>query len=276
MTAQPPIVCKPTPWFLLRAAVMLAMFTLFAVWFYRDGSTGYREQNRIYYLHAAFKDANKEFSKQYNDGDLTPEGWRAYAEQQSVKVPDDPYVLPADFKQPMPWPAILHDYEKMKPLQWNNLWNEYTLGLKMDSKVPEHAHNHGAIREQWIVSGICLALALVAAFFLIRTMRRSIVAGADALTSQKGITVPYTEMNRLDLRKWDTKGLAFIHHDGPAGKGTLRIDGLTYGGFNKENGEPAEQLMKFVRSKFSGEVIEFVSADEPSEENADENPQTPT
>jgi hypothetical protein len=61
----------------------------------------------------------------------------------------------------------------------------------------------------------------------------------------------------LDLRKWETKGLAFIDYDGPSGKGRLRIDGLTYGGFKKEQGEPAERLMRHIRARFSGEVLEY-------------------
>ena len=43
----------------------------------------------------------------------------------------------------------------------------------------------------------------------------------------------------------------------PSGKGRIRIDGLTYGGFKKENDEPAERLMRLIRSRFSGEIIEY-------------------
>ena len=102
-----------------------------------------------------------------------------------------------------------------------------------------------------------VALAAVAGFFLLRTVRRSIVADQQSITDQKGKRVPFSDLRTLDLRKWETKGLAFIGYDGTAGKGTLRIDGLTYGGFKKEHDEPAENLMRRIRANFSGEIIEY-------------------
>ena len=69
--------------------------------------------------------------------------------------------------------------------------------------------------------------------------------------------MPYADLKILDLRKWETKGLAFIDYDGESGKGRIRIDGLTYGGFKKEDDEPAERLMRHIRSRFSGEILEY-------------------
>jgi hypothetical protein len=259
MSDSEPIVCKPTPWFLFRALLMLVMFGVFAVLFYTDGSTGYREKNQAFYLHKAFQQANQEFSEMNADGSLTPEQWKRHAEQQSVKLPKDRSVLPADLELPMPWPEMLTDYERMKPLQWNLLWREYTSEQEMPVEPPEHDFAAGTIREQWVVFWICLALAVGAAFFLLRTLRRSITADAEGVTSQNGQRVPYGDLKRLDLRKWDTKGLAFLEYEGASGSGRIRIDGLTYGGFKKENDEPAERLMKRVRSNFSGEILEYTT-----------------
>jgi hypothetical protein len=256
------IVCKPTPWFLLRAAAMLLMFCVFAVLFYIDGSTGYRKKNEVYYLHQAFTTAVTDFTQQSNSGTLTPESWKEYAAKQTVKFPEDPYVLPTDLKQPMPWPEILHDYDRMKPLQARPLWVEYSGKNGYNDKAPEEPLTRQEIREQWIVLYVCAALAAVAAFFLFRTLGRSISADDEAVTSQKGVRVPYSDLKLLDLRKWDTKGLAFADYDGASGKGRLRIDGLTYGGFKKDAGEPAEKLMQRIRANFSGELIEYAVVSE--------------
>jgi hypothetical protein len=253
------ISCKPTPWFLFRGAVMLLMFTVFAVLFYIDGSTGYRKKNENYYLHQTFESANRKFSEMSADGALSAEKWKNFAAQQSVNFPQDASILPASLKLPMPWPAVLHDYEKMKPLQWNILWREYSKERGLDASPPEHPYDAGKIREQWIVFVICSILAAIAAFFLLRTMRRSISADGESVTDQRGKRVPFTDMKVLDLRKWETKGLAFIDYDGASGTGKIRLDGLTYGGFKKENGEPAEKLLQRVRSHFSGEIIEYTS-----------------
>ena len=236
---------------------MLAMFGVFAVLFYIDGSTGYRHKNELFYMKRAFQVAAGEFEKMNADGSLSPAEWKRHAESRHVDLPEDPSVMPVDMPRPLPWPEILHDFEKMKPLQWNILWTEFTKEKGWDSKPVEEPFSARKIGEQWVVFWICLALALGAAFFLLRTLRRSIVAGPETLTSQDGRTVAYADLKTLDLRKWDTKGLAFLDYDGPSGKGRLRLDGLTYGGFKKENGEPAERLMRRIREKFSGEIIEY-------------------
>ncbi len=238
---------------------MLLMFGVFAALFYIDGSTGYRKKNEIYYLHKTFQIANEEFSKMDSSSALTPAEWKNHAGKQSVAFPADRSILPAALTLPMPWPEILHDHERMKPLQWNILWREYTRERGLGASPPEHPYDAGKIREQWIVCGICSALASVAGFFLLRTLGRSISVDGEAVTTQQGKRIPYLDLKTLDLRKWDTKGIAFIDYDGASGKGRIRIDGLTYGGFKKDNDEPAERLMRQIRSRFSGEIIEYAS-----------------
>lgn len=272
MSSPETIVCKPTPWFLLRAVVMLLMFGVFSVLFYIDGSTGYRKKNETYYLHRTFQSANDEFSRMNSDGSLTPEAWKVHAAQQNVAFPEDRSVLPADLKQPMPWPAILHDHERMKPLQWNILWREYSKEQGLNAKPPEEPYTAQKIKEQWVVLSICSVLTLIAAFFLVRTVRRSISVDGEAVTTQQGKRIPFADLKKLDLRKWDTKGLAFIDFDGAAGKGRIRIDGLTYGGFKKENDEPAERLMRQIRSRFSGEILEYAAAGETAPEDEQSKP----
>ncbi len=242
---------------------MLVMFGVFAVLFFIDGSTGYRKKNESYFIHKTFEKAEAEFSKMNASSDLKPEEWKSFAAAQTVEFPADRSILPADLVLPMPWPAVLQDYEKMKPLQRTALWREYSKERGMDAKPAEKPYDAGKIREQWIVFGICLVLAAIAGFFLLRTLRRSVSVDEKAITDQSGRRIPFTDLHRLDLRKWDTKGLAFIDYAGPSGKGRIRMDGLTYGGFKKENGEPAEKLMQHLRTHFSGEIIEYTAATEP-------------
>jgi len=257
MTESDTIVCKPTRWFLLRALVMLLMFSTFAVMFCMDGSSGYRNKNEVFYLHQAFQTANTKFTERNQGGTLTPEAWKNFAATQTVDFPADRSVLPTRLTVPMAWPEILQDYERMRPLNWNLLWREYTKTRGINESVPEEPYDSRKIKEQWVVFWICAGLALTIGFFLLRTLRRSISADAQAVTDQRGRRVAYADMKFLDLRKWDTKGLAFVAYAGASGSGRIRIDGLTYGGFRKEDGEPAEKLILRLRSSFSGEVMEY-------------------
>ncbi len=259
------IVCKPTPWFALRAIAMLAMFSVFSVLFYIDGTTGYRKKNLEFHLHAAFQKAGSEFSRMKTEGNLTPESWKEFAAKQTVDLPADLSLLPVGTKIPMPWPDALTDHERMKPGQPHLLWQEYSGANRMAEKVPKQPFDAGKIRTQIRVFYICLSLALIALFFLIRTMRRSVRADATALTTATGKTIPFADMKTLDLRKWDTKGIAAIEYEGASGGGRARIDGLTYGGFKQENGEPAEKLMAMIRANFSGEIIEYAMVEPESE-----------
>lgn len=272
-----PIVCKPTRWFAFRVLMMLLMLSVFAVLFYIDGSSGYRKKNLVFYLHRNFQTANEQFAAMKARGGMTADSWRAYAANQMVRLPDDLTTLPQGLKLPMPWPTVLHDYDKMLPMHWNKLWLEYSGQQGMSSNPPEQPYDAGKIYEQWVVFWICAGLSGFALFIFLRTMRRRIEVDAEGLRSAKGVKIPFGDMKRLDLRKWETKGLAFIDYEGSAGKGRARIDGLTYGGFKLDEDEPAERLMKFVRSKFSGEVIEYTTLpvgpeDEPKSGHGQVNP----
>ncbi|KAB2640212.1 MAG: hypothetical protein DVB25_04285 [Verrucomicrobia bacterium] len=256
MTEPNTIVCKPTRWFLFRAFVMVLMFGVFAVLFYIDGSSGYRSKNEVFYLKRAFQTANQKFTDKNHGGALTPEAWKRYAAAQTVDFPADRSVLPTRLSVPMPWPEVLQDYERMQT-QWNLLWREYTKTRGINEAVPEEAYDARKIKEQWVVFSICATLTLSIGYILLRTMRRCIVADAEAITDQRGRRIPYADMKFLDLRKWDTKGLAFVAYAGSSGNGRIRLDGLTYGGFSKEEGEPAEKLMERLCSNFTGEVMEY-------------------
>ena len=41
----------------------------------------------------------------------------------------------------------------------------------------------------------------------------------------------------------------------------VKIDGMTYGGFNKAKGEPAEAFMKALLAQYKGDIIEYEQSD---------------
>jgi len=257
MSHSEKIICKPTPWFLFRAGVILAMFSVFSVLFYIDGTTGYRKKNYEYYVHATFEKATSAFSQIDAETPLTEESWREFASKQTVDFPNDPALLPANLKLPVPWPEVLTDYARVKTLQHNHLWLEYSEKNKHAEKPAEKPFDVGKIDEQIRVLYICVTLSVITLFFLIRTSRRSVIADEKFLTTADGKTIPYDNMRVLDLRKWDGKGIAFIEHETPSGMKRARVDGLTYGGFSQEKNQPAEQLMRQIRSNFTGEIIDY-------------------
>ncbi|MFU8892308.1 MAG: hypothetical protein ACNA8L_01650 [Luteolibacter sp.] len=259
MPGSSPIICKPTRWFLIRALAMLGMFGVFTVWFYYDAAIGYRGKNQAFFTERAFHKAVADFTRLNAGGRLTPEAWREHAASQNVDLPNEPGILPASLDLPLPWPEILHDLEKVRPLNAGLLWREYTKSQGMNIDLPEEYYTPRKIKEQWVVFWICLALTVVALFFLLRTLRRSIRLDPSGIQGATGHRLAFEDLTLLDLRKWDTKGIAFLEYQTASGSGRMRLDGLTYGGFRHEDGQPAERMMEMLRANFSGEILEYTS-----------------
>ncbi len=265
-------VCKPTKWFLWRALAMLTMFSVFAILFFKDGMWGYREKNLHFYVHEAFVQAGKDFQKM---DDSAEADWKKYVSGKKVLFPDDASeVLPRDADIDMPWPEEIADgFSLMKEKGGQNgaarLWEDYSGAREWSSETEEKPFKKGKITEQFVALGVTGLLVAVTLFFLIRTMNRQISANDDALHTQDGRRIPYTDMVRVDKRKWDTKGLALIYYkDGDAEK-KAKIDGMVYGQFKEEDGAPAEKLFAYVMERFKGEVIEYSDLDEEDEEADD-------
>lgn len=253
------LVCRPTRWFYQRAFGMLAMFTFLGGWFFKDASTGYRQENLAFVMNRAFTTAAQTLLEKQKEGMLTADEWSEFAAAQSVNIGDDPSLLPAAIPQPLPWPEELRDRDLLAKGHIA-AWEAFTGRMKWDRKAPEKFHEAGSIREQWYVGCGLSTLALYSLFILIRTSRRTIRIDADTLLTQDGRRVLLADLTRLDLRKWATKGMAYAYYPDPSGKeACVRIDGLTYGGFQKELGEPAEQLMALIREHFTGELIEYAT-----------------
>ncbi len=267
-------VCKPTSWLPIRATAMFLLFGTFACMFFYDGSVGYRRKNAAFFLYQIFDAVTREFALQRNkNSDLTAAEWKECAlekwEEWKKCLPADTSVLPPELPDPMPCPEILQDFNRLKDSKLNprTLWVEFTAskqpwntGWNMAAEPPEHSYNAQKIREQWIVCGICVVMSLTGLFVLVRTLKRSISVDGEAIYTQHGRRVPFSDLIRLDLRKWDTKGLALADFKGTSGAGRIRIDGLVYGGFNKERGEPAEELLRRIKARFSGELIAYADA----------------
>jgi hypothetical protein len=259
------IICKPTRWFLERALGMLAMFLFLGGWFYHDAQTGYRQQNLMFVYHSTFVQAGKAYTERKQQG-ITPEEWQEFAKTQTIAFGDDLSLVPAEAQEKTPWPAELSQTDLLAEGHLK-AWETFTERMKWNRKPPEKWHDAGSIREQWIVGHVLIALAVVTLFILVRTLRRTMILDGDTVITQDGRKVPIAALTQLDLRKWYTKGLAFAFYELETGKkGRIRIDGMTYGGFQKDKGEPAEYWMTQLRAQFRGEIIEYAS------EEAEEEP----
>jgi hypothetical protein len=125
-------------------------------------------------------------------------------------------------------------------------------------KPAEHPFDTTAIREQWIAGGVCMVLSSLIIFFMLRTRGRVMSLQDDTITVA-GQTFRIADITRLDIRQWGKgfKGVAYATVNGIK----IRLDGMTYGGFDPAAGQPAEEFMKALLARYAGEVLEYEQTD---------------
>lgn len=255
------ILCKPTQWIKIRATLIIAMFGVFAYLFYADGTVGYKDQNEQVLFHNLITKhaltAVEDFSSE--------EEWQEFAKNQIVdSSSSEQYPLLPDFDRSQKWPEVLvGGYAQLK--RGSNgpqeLWREYSGLRDWAEKPPEHAHDAGDLKTQY---GMCYGSAtivLVVLFLFLRTLSRDMKVTDSAFIAPGGKVVPFSSMRRIDARKWDVKGVATIFYEEAGVMKKVKVDGMIYGHFKKEDGEPAEKLYAYILERFKGELIEFEKVD---------------
>jgi hypothetical protein len=142
------------------------------------------------------------------------------------------------------------------PIAQKNGWPEEK--LDHDSAYYENAIKY----EQPISAAVCGLAGLVMLYFYIRTSRGTLTADAVSFTTHWGKRVPFDRAHRIDRRKWDHKGLAYVHYKDDSGtERRAVIDDLIYGG--------AQKVLDRLMANFKGEIVDLEKPAEPAPEESD-------
>ena len=292
MSVSDELVCKPTKWFLWRAVAMAVMFGVGAFFFFKDWKYGYPEKNVERYHYLAFEQAKEDF-KDHLEARKTPADWEAFAKEQKIfrpvetstdRVKNVAPTVPEDTDLDTPWPEMLVNYEtysnfyeKEKQFPIPPGWKKYSNsgGRTWGENSTDTLKSEKKIKEQLYIAVFCGILFLVALFFFLRTLNRSMKVDAEGFTPAGGKFIPYGDIKRIDARKWDTKGLAYLYYDKAGTEKKTKVDGMVYGQFKKEEGEPAQKLYERILANFHGELIEL-APDDDEEGEAKEEKSAPT
>ncbi len=257
-----PIVCRATKDTFARFSVILIALWAFGGYFFYDASSGYSILNANYFSYNAFADASKEASQssaqewavQHQNKGLFPTqmqgGQLGVLEEEKGKMVF--YPLPAACPEAEACPPEFLDHALMSK-SWNDAWMQYSERMHYKLK-PQKGYDATAIQEQWFAGGICILLGLLVIYFMIRTYGRCLsIKGTDLEVAGKHFNLK--EVSCIDLRQWGPgyKGCAHFTVKGKK----IKADGMTYGGFNAKDGEPAEQFMKAVLSLYQGDIMEY-------------------
>lgn len=123
--------------------------------------------------------------------------------------------------------------------------------------------------EQPISAAVCGIIGLGMLYFYIRTSRGTLSADAESFTTHWGKRVLFSSAFRIDRRKWDHKGLAYVYYkDSGDKKQRAVIDDLIFGG--------AVKVLERLQANFKGEVVDLAkTAPEASAGDSDAG-ETPT
>lgn len=259
--ADTDIICKPTADTFVRFFIVLAAFFGFGLYFFYDGFVGYWDANEVYASYHAFAKLGQEaetmssaqwaervrqplFEQQMTDNHICAVvGEHLYP----VSVSDRLYMFPGEAMD-----------QAAMAKSWSDCWTAYTKRLHFPIKPAEHGYDSKAIAEQYFAGIGCMLVSLFILYLIVRTARRVMALRGDEVTAA-GQTFRVGDITLLDLRQWGAgyKGVAYATVNGRR----IRMDGMTYGGFNKEKGEPAETLMKALLTQYKGEVLEYAQKD---------------
>lgn len=264
--SQPNIICKATTDTFIRFGIVILAIFGFSLYFVYDGAIGYRKKNEAICSYNAFAKLGGEASKTED-----AEAWTQQRKERPLLTTEQAadgalsavegnarYPLPAECEAAICCPEEAMDLKAMQ--QWSTCWAKYSARKGMPLTPGDHAYDAAAIREQWIGSVVGFALVMVGLYFVVRTHKRELALRGDQVTAA-GQQFSISDIETIDLRQWGTgfKGVAYFTVKGKR----IRIDGMTYGGFSQEKGEPAEQFMKAVLAQYQGDIIEYEQTEEP-------------
>jgi hypothetical protein len=235
------IVCRVTSWYYRRMGLVAAMFLGMGLYFLYDGRIGYPKENKI----AAEKDR---FEREVIGG---PEGYESAA-----KLGEEFTAKWVQMAREKGW--------IVSPTLNEPRWADYAAERGWSDHPKKHSQDE--IRQQYEWGGALIVVAVIAGLLVLKNHNKVLVGHADHMVMPNGVTVRYADVTCVDKRKWENKGLAYIHYRETAGAPGHRVtmDDLMYGG--------AEMVLHRLLAQFKGELIEKASVDE--EESVDESTST--
>ena len=241
---------------------MLVMFGGFGAYFLYDWKVGYPEKNYVVANYSTFNQAGEAWTVDANRA--SPEVWNAFVEKQTISFDEDRSIYPSNTDFEEKWPEILKQMANHKS---DDLWADYSgeMGWPQKVNLEDDPKTAGQIREQLIAACVCLLLTTIALFFLLRTRGRFMKVDDEGYYPPGGSLIPFLTIKTLDMRKWETKGLATLVYEADGKENKAKIDGMVYGQFKEEEGAPAEALFQKVLENFEGELIELVDENENDE-----------
>lgn len=231
--APEPILCRVTSWYYRRMGILAGLFLIFGLMFLHDGVRGYPQELAIAQKKEWFtKEFLPSFEAAKKEGRLAQ--W-----MEDAKAKDMPTGVDGDSPR----------------------WKTYAAknGWKEEPKL----YSEREIAEQFHWAYGCFAGVLIVGILVLLNRHKVLRGEADHWVTPEGVQIRYTDVFRVDKRKWEHKGLAYAWYRTQGGAEKRAVfDDLKYGG--------ADKILERLLASFSGELIEKVTETANSESTSAE------
>mgnify|MGYP006946504424 CR=1 FL=1 len=231
-----PLTCQVTPWYYRRMAMITPVLVGMGCYFLYDGKWGYPKTNAISDQKTWFeKEVQGSFEEAQKGGTLN-----AWMEDARAKG----------------WPTGTDG----EPPKWISYATPRNLPEDPKRYTPEEIEG-----QFWWGYGT-LGMAAVAAIVFLLNFLKKLRLDSDHFVADTGAVVRFTDIFKVDKRKWDDKGLAyaFYRQDGGGPERKAVIDDLKY--------HQAFKILDSILANFKGELIEKVAdAEEDAEEHSSDS-----
>ena len=258
MSNQVKIICQPTAWFYKRFIGLSCLFFGMSAWFFFDGLKTYPKKNWEYYSYQTFKKAGEIFQNRYRQqGDKFNESeWVAIVSSQKMEFPQqEKRLLPKTVSRDQPWPDELKNFDVLienvsAKIPAQKLWIDYSRNLPFNTNNPiDHAYSQQQILQQIGIAFCLLAIAMGYCLFNLRIALGRLELDEVGIRTAFGKRVLFEQIEALDTKKWDKKGIATLTFSEGGKIRKVRLDGMIYGGFSETEEALAEKFLETLRLK---------------------------
>ena len=226
------LVCPLAPWYYRRMGLLALLFSGMALLFLYDGKFGYPKSNIIAEKKAWF---DREILGEYDAVRVQgPEQTKAWVQAAREKG----WIVKASLEEPR--------------------WSDYAA----PHGWPENPtfYSPEAIHEQFYYGGGLLVGAAVVGFMVLISHNKKLVGHADHMVMADGTVVKFASVHKVDKRKWDIKGLAYVWYreEAVGAEQRVTVDDLKF--------EGAGRVLDRLLEHFKGELIEKLPDVEEEEE----------
>ena len=195
---------------------------------------------------------NRDLFESFSAGGADGADWKVYATAKGL--PDHPAAM-ADRDERVD--ALYNAFEDAGKLRD---WALFAAAKGLPSKDP-HFHSKGDILEQYVIGSLCTTAGLVVLVLMLLNRQRSVSADGEAYYPKPTVRVPFSEVFKVDTRKWRRKGLAYAYYRTESDdEKRAVVDDLKFVG--------SQAILDRILANFEGELIEEVTEGDESQEPA--------